>query len=160
MNPPQLFIVKIPKFALNAGQPAHAMKPNAIVCLLFIMTATNYPSAPAKAVTFGDDAAFLKNHTDLIILSDAGGRAKVALSSAWQGRVLTSTADGDAGHSFGWINREFIATGKLVPHMNAFGGEDRLWLGPEGGQFSIFFAPGAKFVFEDWQTPAVFDSLP
>ncbi len=136
------------------------MKRNVIVCLLIIMTAMNHLSAPAKAGTFGDDAAFLKNHTDLIILSDAGGRAKVALSPAWQGRVLTSTADGDAGYSFGWINREFIAAGKLVPHMNAFGGEDRFWMGPEGGQFSIFFAPGAKFVFEDWQTPAVFDSLP
>ena len=44
--------------------------------------------------------------------------------------------------------------------MNAFGGEDRFWMGPEGGQFSIFFAKGAKFEFADWQTPAVFDTLP
>jgi hypothetical protein len=44
--------------------------------------------------------------------------------------------------------------------MNAFGGEDRFWMGPEGGQFSIFFAPGTKFEFADWQTPAVFDTLP
>ena len=32
--------------------------------------------------------------------------------------------------------------------MNAFGGEDRFWMGPEGGQFSIFFAKGAKFELE------------
>jgi hypothetical protein len=44
--------------------------------------------------------------------------------------------------------------------MNAFGGEDRFWMGPEGGQFSIFFAPGTKFEFSDWQTPAIFDTLP
>ncbi|HWI59096.1 MAG TPA: DUF6786 family protein, partial [Bacillota bacterium] len=94
----------------------------------------------AGAATFGDDAAFLKKHTEVIVLSDAKGLAKVALAPAWQGRVMTSTAKGDAGASFGWINRELIASGKLQPHINVFGGEDRFWLGPEGGQFSIFFA--------------------
>ena len=69
---------------------------------------------------------------------------------------MTSTAGGDAGLSFGWINRELIASGKLLPHMNAFGGEDRFWMGPEGGQFSIFFAKGAKFEFADWFTPAAY----
>ena len=57
---------------------------------------------------------------------------------------MTSTAGGDAGQSFGWINRELIASGKMQPHMNVFGGEDRFWMGPEGGQFSIFFAKGAE----------------
>ena len=114
----------------------------------------------AIAATFGDDAAFLKKHTDLIVLSDDTGQVKVAVAPAWQGRVMTSTAGADAGLSFGWINRELIASGKLLPHMNAFGGEDRFWMGPEGGQFSIFFAKGAKFEYADWFTPAVFDTLP
>ena len=73
---------------------------------------------------------------------------------------MTSTAGGDAGLSFGWINRELIASGKLQPHINVFGGEDRFWLGPEGGQFSIFFAKGAKFELADWFTPAAIDTLP
>jgi hypothetical protein len=38
------------------------------------------------------------------------------------------------------------------------GGEERFWLGPEGGQFSIYFKPGAKFDFENWQTPACIDT--
>jgi len=33
-------------------------------------------------------------------------------------------------------------------------------MGPEGGQFSIFFAKGAKFEFTDWFVPAVFDTSP
>jgi hypothetical protein len=73
---------------------------------------------------------------------------------------MTSTATGDTGPSLGWINRELIASGKLQPHINVFGGEDRFWLGPEGGQFSIFFAQGAKFELADWQTPAAIDTLP
>lgn len=114
----------------------------------------------ANAATFGDDAAFLKQHTPVIVLSDKQGKSKVALAPAWQGRVMTSTAGGDAGLSYGWINRELIASGKLQPHINVFGGEDRFWLGPEGGQFSIFFAKGAKFELADWFTPAPMDTDP
>jgi hypothetical protein len=136
------------------------MKRNIPATTLVIMTATASLTPRAGAATFGDDAAFLKGHTELIVLSDKSGHARVAISPAWQGRVMTSTAGGDAGRSFGWINRELIASGKLLPHMNAFGGEDRFWMGPEGGQFSIFFAPGARFELADWQTPAVFDTLP
>jgi hypothetical protein len=135
------------------------MKPTIITTLL-VMTASTFPAPRADAASFGDDTAFLKGHTELIVLSDKKGLAKVAVAPAWQGRVMTSTAGGEAGPSFGWINRELIASGKLLPHMNAFGGEDRFWMGPEGGQFSIFFAPGTRFEFADWQVPAVFDTLP
>jgi hypothetical protein len=74
--------------------------------------------------------------------------------------VLTSTADGDNGLSFGWINRELIASKEALEHMNPYGGEDRVWLGPEGGQFSIFFKQGDPFDLEYWQTPAAFDTEP
>jgi hypothetical protein len=124
------------------------------------LTAMTSISHSASSTNFGNDSAFLKKHTELIILSDKAGLAKVALAPAWQGRVMTSTAGGDAGQSFGWINRELIVSGKIQPHMNAFGGEDRFWMGPEGGQFSIFFAKGKKFEFADWFTPAIFDTLP
>jgi hypothetical protein len=121
------------------------------------MTTLASPLQHAHTTTFGDDVAFLKKYTDVIVLGS--GPAQVALVPAWQGRVMTSTAGGDAGRSFGWINRDFIAAGKLVPHINPFGGEDRFWLGPEGGQFSIFFASGARFELADWFTPAPIDTL-
>jgi hypothetical protein len=136
------------------------MKRNVITATLIFMTTTAALTPRARAGSFGDDIAFLKKHTDLIVLSDKKGLAKVALSAAWQGRVMTSTAGDDTGLSFGWINRELIASGKIQPHINVFGGEDRFWLGPEGGQFSIFFAQGAKFEFAAWFTPAVIDTLP
>jgi hypothetical protein len=128
------------------------------VLVLTIMTASS--TYPVSAGNFGDDVAFLKQHTDLVVLSDKPGLAKVAVSAKFEGRVMTSTAGGDPGLSFGWINRELIGSGKLLQHMNAFGGEDRFWLGPEGGQFSIFFAKGAKFELADWFTPAPIDTLP
>jgi hypothetical protein len=136
------------------------MKRNLLVSTILVMSTAASLTHRACAASFGDDAAFLKSHTELIVLSDEKGLAKVAIAPAWQGRVMTSTAGADAGPSFGWINRELIASGKLLPHMNAFGGEDRFWMGPEGGQFSIFFAKGTKFEFADWFTPAAFDTLP
>jgi len=114
----------------------------------------------AAATTFSEDAEFLGKHTELVMLSDALGRAKVVVAPSWQGRVMTSTAGGDGGAGFGWINRELIASGKVQEHINVFGGEDRMWLGPEGGQFSIFFAKGATFDLQHWFTPKAIDTMP
>ena len=114
----------------------------------------------AKATMFKDDLQFLQAHTQIVVLSDASGNAKVAVAPAYQGRVMTSTAAGDDGLSFGWINRELIASGKTLQHFNPLGGEERFWLGPEGGQFSIFFAKGLPFDLEHWFTPAAIDTEP
>jgi uncharacterized protein DUF6786 len=113
-----------------------------------------------SASTFGDDLDFLRRHTETVVLAAADGGACVALCPTLQGRVATSTTAGSAGRSFGWLNRELIASGKLARHMNAYGGEDRFWLGPEGGQFSLFFAPGASQDLAHWQTPSPIDAEP
>jgi hypothetical protein len=110
--------------------------------------------------TFGDDLEFLKKHTDVVVLSDETGNGQVTVVPQMQGRVMTSTAGGMDGFSFGWINRELVASGEFVEHMNVFGGEDRFWLGPEGGQFSIFFKNGVPFDLEHWFTPASIDTEP
>jgi hypothetical protein len=107
---------------------------------------------------FGADVAFLEKHTDVVVLSDAEGQAKVAVCPKLQGRVMTSTAGGDSGAGHGFINYELIESGKPTPHMNAYGGEDRLWLGPEGGQFGLFFPKGAAFELDNWQVPAPLDT--
>ncbi|MBK7874939.1 MAG: hypothetical protein IPJ77_04180 [Planctomycetes bacterium] len=116
---------------------------------------TQPPSGPT---TFGDDLAFLQKHADTIVLSDAKGEAQVAIVPAFQARVMTSTSGGASGLSHGYLHRERIASKTPTPHINVFGGEDRFWIGPEGGQFSVFFAPGARFELADWHTPAPIDS--
>jgi hypothetical protein len=136
------------------------MKSNLAKVSLLVMTATGSLTSAMTAATFGDETEFLRRHTEVIVLSDQTGTAKVAVVPAWQGRVMTSGSGGDTGLSYGWVNRELIESGKVMPHMNAFGGEDRFWMGPEGGQFSIFFAKDAAFDFDHWFTPAIFDTLP
>jgi len=107
--------------------------------------------------TFGYDLTFLQQYfDDLVLLKD--GDAQLILSPALQGRVMTSTAQAEKGKSFGWINYELIASGELEEHFNPFGGEERFWLGPEGGQFSIYFKPGSTFDFDQWYVPKEIDT--
>ena len=122
------------------------------------------PNTPSN---FGEDIAFLKKHTEVVVLRQ--GDAAVAVAPAFQGRVMTSSATGDAGTSYGWLNYKLIkqgvlkgeaAAGKLESKIHVFGGEERFWLGPEGGQFGIFFASGAKFDFDHWKTPPPIDTEP
>jgi len=107
----------------------------------------------AAGLMFKDDLAFLKQHTQVIVLTDETGQAQVAVNPDLQGRVMTSTAGGEEGASYGWINRGLLASKENNLYMNAFGGEDRFWLGPEGGQFSIFFKKGRPFNLDNWFTP-------
>lgn len=116
--------------------------------------------APAqqRSDSFREVVSLVDQHSHLVVLSD--GEESIAVWPAMQGRVLTSSARGPEGHSFGWVNRDLIASGKVQQHFNAVGGEDRLWLGPEGGQFSVFFAPGMPFDLAHWYTPAPLDTEP
>jgi hypothetical protein len=130
----------------------------AITISLLSPKASNVSAQTAGPQTFQSVVKLVDKNSHLIILSDGTGGASVAVWPSMQGRVLTSSVGGEAGHSFGFVNRNLIASGKVQPHMNTVGGEDRLWLGPEGGQFSIFFAPKAPFDLEHWYTPAPFDT--
>jgi len=109
-----------------------------------------------KKGTFGYDLDFLKKNDSVIVLQSDDGLSKAIISPKYQGKVFTSTANGDTGNSFGWINYKAFSA-KTDSHMNAYGGEDRLWLGPEGSKFALFFKPGIKMEFANWHTPAAFD---
>ena len=109
---------------------------------------------------FGGDVAFLEKHQEVTVLSNKAQNSKIAVVGAYQARVMTSSADGDEGMSHGWINYDLIKSGKIKKQINAFGGENRFWMGPEAGQYSIFFEKGETFDIANWQTPASIDSEP
>lgn len=133
-----------------------------VLMILFLRGASGCRTAPSSGPvgSFGDDLAFLEKHVDVVVLGDDPTGPRVVVVPQWQGRVMTSTAAGDQGASYGWINRELIAAGTIQPHINIYGGEDRFWMGPEGGQYAIFFKKGDPFDLEHWQTPAVIDTEP
>ena len=149
--------------------------PLAIATMAMLMTSCTNPAPHAQSkgqggpATFGEDIAFLRQHVKVHVLKSASSDAQVAVVPEWQGRVMTSSAGGAAGFSCGWLNYELIAKGiqpesqrsGLEKHIYVFGGEERIWFGPEGGQFALFFSPGDKnYTFEDWKTPALMDTEP
>jgi len=115
--------------------------------------------ATSPTRNFASDLDFLKNHVHTVVLKEPGGAA-VAVVPSWQARVVTSSYNSKTGQSMGFINYPLIASGKVTKGMYAVGGEDRIWIGPEGGQFSLFFKNGAPFDLAHWQTPAFVDTQP
>ena len=109
-----------------------------------------------RSATFLQDRSFLNKHIAVLVLQKDSMR--VLIAPAFQARVMTSSSGGDNGKSYGWINYALMDSGKYLPHINAYGGEERLWMGPEGGQFSVFFKKGQAFEFKNWQTPAIMDT--
>ena len=107
--------------------------------------------------TFGSDLEFLSQHDSVVVLKNADEKAQVIISPKYQAKVFTSTAEGLEGQSFGWINYKAFSA-PIDPHMNAYGGENRLWLGPEGGVFSLYFSKGDEMIFDNWKTPAPIDT--
>jgi hypothetical protein len=73
---------------------------------------------------------------------------------------MTSSASGKEGKSYGWINHSLIESGRVNDQFNPFGGEERFWLGPEGGPFSIYFEEGEAQEFTNWNVPKEIDTGP
>lgn len=116
--------------------------------------------APDATPNYSSDSQFLRKHTEGIIeLQDAEGKAKVLLSTEYQGRVMTSTSGGEYETSYGWLNYDLLSSGQKKKQFNPIGGEERLWLGPEGGQYSFYFPHGSSFEIANWQVPALIDTV-
>jgi uncharacterized protein DUF6786 len=119
--------------------------------------------APSGGSAFDRDLTFLRAHTSVAVLTDPSTQAQVVVAPEYQGRVLTSTTGGgnasgaSGAPSFGWIGRDAIASHARQAHMNVFGGEDRFWLGPEGGQYALYFKRGDPFDLDHWQVPGAID---
>ena len=138
------------------------------LCMLIFVVACNNTAEKQTVGTSADttmekgtyayDAAFLKQHTGKV-LELSNGYSKILISADYQGRVMTTTATGDTGTSFGWLNYDLISSGEKKKQFNPVGGEERFWIGPEGGQYSIYFKGNESFTIANWQVPAVIDTV-
>ncbi len=111
--------------------------------------------------TYGYDKNFLiQRGKKLVELSSGDGESRVLISPEYQGRVFTSTATGDTGLSFGWLNYKLLESAGKSNQFNPVGGEERFWMGPEGGQYSIYFKNNDSFIFRNWRVPSFIDIDP
>jgi Family of unknown function (DUF6786) len=133
------------------------IRPLTAALAVAVLASAMQPDSAPQTLRFDSDLAFLEQHTKVIVLGDAVSPAKVVVAPDYQGRVMTSTTGGAESPSFGWIGRAAVASGARQLHMNVFGGEDRFWLGPEGGQFALYFKKGDPFDLDHWQVPDAFD---
>ena len=129
--------------------------------IIMITSCCNSQKSKNKQGTFGYDLNYLSQKDDgLIVLSGNGGKAQVIVSAKYQAKVFTSTANGLEGASLGFVNYKALDANVIDEHMNGYGGENRFWLGPEGGQYSVYFQPGTEQVFDNWHTPKPIDIEP
>lgn len=110
--------------------------------------------------TFGYDLQYLSEKDSLVVLSNDDNLAQVIVSPKYQAKVFTSTAAGKEGKSLGYLNYNALDSKEINEHMNGYGGENRFWLGPEGGRYSVFFKPGTEQVYDNWHTPKPIDIEP
>ena len=107
---------------------------------------------------FGEDLAFIKRFFSTQVLSNSDGATLFCVAEL-QGRTMTTSTNGEQGNSLGYINYAAVERGLVDPQINLVGGEDRIWISPEGGQYSVFFEPGSeKMDFASWRTPPCIDS--
>ncbi|MDR2041177.1 MAG: hypothetical protein LBP98_02520 [Tannerella sp.] len=110
---------------------------------------------------FGYDFHYLlEKDSTLVLLSDGDGQAQIIVSPGYQAKVFTSSARGMQGKSLGYVSYRALEAETPDEHMNGYGGENRFWIGPEGGKYSVFFAPGAEQVYAHWHTPPAIDTEP
>ncbi len=111
--------------------------------------------------TFGYDLNFLSGKEEkLVVLSGNEGKSQIIVSPKYQAKVFTSTAEGLSGKSLGFVNYKVLDADKIDEHMNGYGGENRFWLGPEGGKYSVYFEQGKEQVYDNWHTPEPIDIEP
>ena len=97
--------------------------------LIYVVAATAFVTCcpgctkQTEMGTYASDRVFLSAHgIETLELCSTDGQSKVLLAPSLQGRVMTSTTEGDGGTSYGWINRSFIEEGKVNPQFNPYGG--------------------------------------
>ena len=138
---------------MSHHRPSYRVLAPLILTVIALSAPTRAEDGAERSSVYRDVKAFLSKHTTVVELTnDQQGR--VIVCPEYQGRVMTSTLDGEDGMSFGFICYDFIEKGRNDPHFNNYGGEERMWISPEGGQFSLWFEPGMKTQkLEDWYTP-------
>ncbi|BAX78430.1 DUF6786 family protein [Labilibaculum antarcticum] len=99
--------------------------------------------------TYQDDLQLLKQHSEIIELINNNGQARLMIMPKYQGKIVGSTADGLLGDRNGWLNRKALA----AKDYNGIGGEDRVWIGPLGGQYSLYYQQIEPLDEGNWKVP-------
>lgn len=112
----------------------------------------------------GDVLTLLKEvGQEPVVLTGRDGNRVVVVTPGLVGRVLCTGFDGVGGPTASWIDEGQLRKGATPPAPGArwanFGGEERVWFGPEGGRFGLFFPPGQEQKHANYLVPEAMNSL-
>lgn len=107
-------------------------------------------TSSATQNTFDEDLKRLKQHFAPVVLHTQGRR--IAVLAELQGRIMVAATPDKHSPSIGWLNRDFLAQSSIELN-GTIGGADRLWFGPDGGQYSVFFDPGVETIADNIRPP-------
>lgn len=114
--------------------------------------------------TVGDVVGLLQQAgQEPVVLTGRNKNRIVLVAPGLVGRVFCTGFDGVNGATASWIDEAQLRKGATPPVPGAqwanFGGEERLWFGPEGGKFGLFFPPGVKQEHANYLVPEAMNSL-
>jgi len=144
-----------PAPAASVTSPAVAPTPPASAAASVPAAPTPAPAPGPVVRKFHEDVDFLAQHGAAVKVLESASGGRIAVSGKYQARVMTSAVEAQ-GASLGFVNRAFVEAGKTGTAFDNYGGEDRFWLGPEGGQYALYFPASKPFEFGNWQTPHAF----
>jgi len=120
--------------------------------VLIIAMLTSLISYSQNELNFGSLAKLIKTIENPILLKQ--GKSRVLVSS-YQSQIITSSANGDDGYSYGWLDPKVIQKNKAEKTTFFYGGEDRFWLNPLGSKYSLFYGQN-KIIQKNWKVPDLF----
>ncbi|MGC6429970.1 MAG: DUF6786 family protein [Jejuia sp.] len=85
---------------------------------------------------------------NVIELTSNNGQSRLIISTEDNGKIIASTHNGLNGSYNGWVNK--LA---LTDNSKNIGGEERLWIGPLGSQFSFYFQQIEPLHDDNWKVP-------
>ncbi|SDX18544.1 hypothetical protein SAMN05444411_103302 [Lutibacter oricola] len=127
------------------------MKNGLIIVFLLLLISCNSSKRNYKS-----DVDLLKSHTEIIELTVNNKNSRLVITPQFQGKVITSSFNGIKGSSNGWFNTKAL----LENNIGGIGGEDRVWVGPLGGQYSFYYQQIKPFSEDNWAVPASLSNEP
>ncbi len=106
---------------------------------------------------FDEDLKLLNQYINPIVL--ISGEKQIVVSSEFQGRILTSTAKGLKGRSYGWFNKKLLTGGDSFQQKSKLGGEGRIWFGPDQGPYTLFFEIDSLTGEKNHKSPIDLDTI-
>ncbi len=120
-----------------------------ITCFLIVFVLFVCACSPSKENEYRYLLNALKAK-DVIELTSNEGRSRLIVSPWHQGKIIATTYDGLDANYNGWVNISAIEDSS-----KNIGGEERLWIGPLGSQFSFYFQQVTPLHDDNWKVPDV-----